>query len=233
MQEPIKKLFDVAIQKVSAGVASGQVTKSNYQSVLNGEVTNQVNTYLKDIEPGSGNNPFNIGAVSSLVTMPGVNTTPLAQKILAPAVASGAKFDDPKQVYAAALSGVQGGKISVEDAVDGIVSLYQKGVDTNLAARNLTKFGIVPTDNMHTYNTRVETDPGALFGGTEIVDLTNRNAVTRAVLTTMRKQAYREMSDSVNPFLLGESAARAIDNSGNSMKSNPRPASPHSLAGYN
>lgn len=230
VQEPIKKLFDVAVQQVSAGVQSGAVTKGNYQASLNAAVTGQVNQYLKDIEPGSGNNPFNIGAVSSLVQMPGVATTPLAQKVLAPMVTAGAKLDDPKQVYSTALAGVQAGKISVEDAVDGIVSLYQKGVDTNLAARNLTKFGIVPTDNMHTYNTRVETDPRALFGGTEIVDLTNRNSVQRAVLKTMSKQVGGSIEDTANPFYMGMQAARAQD--GSSMIPKDRQASPHSLAGY-
>lgn len=188
VQEPIKKLFDVATQQVSQQVQAGAVTKANYQAALNNTVTAQVNTYLKDIEPGSANNPFNIGSVATLIKMPGSGDTPLAQKVLAPMVTAGAKLDDPKQVYSSSIAAANNGTISINDAVDGIVSLYQKGVATNLETRQLTKFGIVPTDNMHSYNTRVEVDPTAMFGGTAIVDLTNRNAVQRAVLKTMSKQ---------------------------------------------
>ena len=184
-QEPIKKIFDVAVQKTSEGVAAGSVTKANYQEVLNGEVKKLTDGYLRNIEPGSGNNPFNIGSVSAILTMPAVASTALAQKVLAPAINTGVKFDDPKQVYAAAIEGIGSGKVSVAEAVDGITALYQKGVDTNLASRNLAKFGIVPNENMHSYNTQVVTDPGALFGGTAIVDLTNKNAVTRSVLKTL------------------------------------------------
>lgn len=187
-QEPIKKIFDIAVQEVSKGVAAGSITKTNYQEVMNQQVIGQVNKYLKDINPGDGTNPFNIGSTAALVGMPAVASTPLAQKILAPAIATGAKFDDPKQVWATALDGVNKGTISISEAVDGITTLYQKGVDTNLASRELTKFGIVPTDNMHSYNTRLETKPSALFGGTEIVDLTKPQDVKRAVLKTLSSQ---------------------------------------------
>jgi hypothetical protein len=184
-QAPIKKLFDLVTQEVSQGVASGAVTKANYQSTINNTVTGKLNTYLKDIEPGSGNNPFNIGAVSSIIQMPGVSNLPLAKNILAPAVISGAKLDDPKQVYSTAISAINSGKLSIADAADGLVTLYQKGVDTNLATRQLTKFGIVPTENMHSYKTQIEVDPTSAFGGTEIVDMTNANAVKRAIMKTM------------------------------------------------
>ena len=231
-QAPIKNLLDVAKQKVDAGVQTGQVTKANYSASINSTVTGQINDYLKDIEPGSANNPFNIGAVSSLISMPGVSSTPLAQKVLAPAAAAGAKFDDPKQVYSTAVDAVNKGTISLNDAVDGITALYQKGVDTNLQVRQITKFGIVPTENMHSYNTRVEVDPTALFGGTSIVNLTDRNAVLRAVNKTMARQAMGSFEDTINPFAQGMKAAQTND-AGTSMMSNPRPTSPHTLSGYN
>ena len=63
--------------------------------------------------------------------------------------------------------------------------MYQKGVETNLASRNLPKFGIVPTESMRTYNTKIQTNPGALIGGTEIVNLTDTNAVKRSLMKTL------------------------------------------------
>jgi len=188
-QEPVKKILDLATQTVQQGVAQGTVTKANYQAALNQAVASRIADYSKDIEPGSATNPFNIGAVGTLIQMPGVNTTPLAATVLAPAVAAGAKFDDPKQVYATALDAVNKGTISLADAADGIVSLYQKGVATNLQARQLTKFGIVAPNMGMSYNTQIQTNPNALFGGNEIVNLTDKNAVMRAMNKTLASSA--------------------------------------------
>ena len=195
VQEPIRKMFDIAVQGVGQDVAVGNVkNKEEATAALNSRVTKQVNDYLKDIEPGSGNNPFNIGAVASLIKMPELAKDPIVQNVFAPMVEAGVKLDDPKQVYAATIEAISSGRIKIGEAVGGLNFLYQKGVDTNLAARNLTKFGIVPTDSMHTYNTQIATDPTALFGGTSIVDLTNKNDVQRAILNTLSKQRIANTS---------------------------------------
>ncbi len=66
--------------------------------------------------------------------------------------------------------------------------MYQKGVNLNLDAKNLTRLGIAPGKEVAVltdYNTPIEVIPGALFGGTKTLSLTRREDVTRAVLQTL------------------------------------------------
>jgi hypothetical protein len=187
VQEPIRTLFDTATQEIATGVANGTIQKAGAVDAYNARVRAKVDGMLKDIEPGASN-LFNIGAVKDLVLMPGVADTTLAQKVLTPATVAGAKLDDPKQVFSTTMAAVGAGTIKIEEAVEGINALYRKGVETNLAARNLTKFGIVPTENMRSYNTKIQTNPSAIFGGTEIINLTDPNSVKRAILKNLSSQ---------------------------------------------
>lgn len=191
-QVPIKKLFDEAITEVTTMPVQNQPkNKQEAEALVNSVVTNKVNEMLKKIEPGSKSNLFNIGAIPAIIQMPGVAEQPLVQKVLAPAITAGAKFDDPNQVYAATMAAVKKGTISLEAAVDGYTTLYQKGVETNLATRNLPKFGIVPTENMRTYRTEIDVAaPSTLnpFGSSTVVDNTNKNDVKRAMSKTLASE---------------------------------------------
>jgi hypothetical protein len=191
-QVPIKKMFDQAITEItSMPVQTAPKTKQEAEALLNAAVGNKVNEMLKKIEPGSSN-LFNIGAIPAIIQMPGVKESALVQKVLAPAVTSGVTLDNPKQVYAATMVAVKNGTIKLEDAVDGYTTLYQKGVETNLATRNLPKFGIVPTENMRTYRTEIDVAPpsaGNMFGSSAVIDNTNKNDVKRAMSKSLAMEA--------------------------------------------
>lgn len=200
-QQPIKQVLDAAHSEFVNGIAAGAIVKPSNIAEFNRGVSNaveaKINGMLKNVKAGDGDNLFNIGAVTELVAMPGVADTALAQKVLAPAVTAGVKFDDPKQVYATAISAISKKQVSIEEAVEGITALYQKGVKSNLETRQLTKFGIPVPTNMP-YNTQVETDPYAMFGGSEIVNLTDKNQVTRALMKTMAMQSFKGRQVGVN-----------------------------------
>lgn len=191
-QVPIKQVFDTTVSEVTAAIAAGKVAKpgnaAEASALVNNAVKTKVDSMLKNIEPGSSSNLFNIGSVEKLITLPGVADTALAQKVLTPMVTAGAKLDDPKQVFSTAIAAVNNKQLSLEQAVEGITSLYQKGVETNLATRNLPKFGIVPNESMRSYNTTIQTNPSALFGGNEIINLADQNAVKRAVMKSLAYQ---------------------------------------------
>lgn len=193
-QNPIKQVFDTTVSEVTANIAAGKVAKpgnaAEASAIINDAVKKKVDTMLKNIEPGSSSNLFNIGSVPALITLPGVADTAFTQKVLAPAVTAGAKLDDPKQVFSTAIAAVSKKEITVEQAVEGITALYQKGVETNLAQRNLPKFGIVPNESMRSYNTTIQTNANAIFGGTEIVNLADENAVKRAVMKSLSMQQF-------------------------------------------
>ena len=193
-QNPIKQVFDTTVSEVTANIAAGKVAKpgnaAEASALINTSVKAKVDTMLKNIEPGSSSNLFNIGSVPVLITLPGVADTAFTQKVLAPAVTAGAKLDDPKQVFSTAIAAIGKKEITVEQAVEGITALYQKGVETNLAQRNLPKFGIVPNESMRSYNTTIQTNANAIFGGTEIVNLADENAVKRAVMKSLSMQQF-------------------------------------------
>lgn len=195
-QKPIKDIFEQATQMVQAENANmpGSVTKENYKDKLNTAVMSLVKKQQELVEPGA-NNVFNIGSLSTVASMPGVNNLPVVTKVLAPAITAGATFDDPKQVYATIMTAVQNKQVTLAEAADGITALYQKGVTTNMQTRQLTKFGI-PVGDTVPYNVRIETKPGNLFGSSETVDLTNKAAVTRAMMKTMTMQYMQDVNPS-------------------------------------
>jgi hypothetical protein len=189
-QQGIKTLFDITYQEVSDNQV---IPKDQKVTVLNQTINKKVSAMLKDIEPGSSN-LFNIGATSELLSLPAVFDTKLAQEVLVPAVAAGAKLNSGADVFAAALAGVNSKKLTIDEASQGITALYQKGVLTNLATKDLPKFGIVPTESMKSYNTKIQLTPDVILGGTAIVDLTKPADVSRALNTALARGR-------TNPFI--------------------------------
>lgn len=200
-QEPIKQLLSAShsefVGSINAGVTAKPSNAAEFNRAVSSVVENKVNAMLKNVKPGDGDNIFNIGAVDQLLKMPGVADTALTQKVLGPAATAGVKFDDPKQVYATVTAALEKKQISINEAVEGITALYQKGVKTNLETRQLTKFGIPLPTNMP-YNTGVVVDPYSLLGGTEVVNLTDKNQVTRALMKTTSS-----LFSKINPLEMG------------------------------
>jgi hypothetical protein len=192
-QEPIKKLLDTShsefIGSINAGVVAKPSTVPEFNRSVSTVVEKKVSDMLKNVKPGDGDNIFNIGPVDQLLKMPGVADTALTQKILGPATAAGVRFDDPKQVYSTVSAAIANKQITVSEAADGLTALYQKGTKTNLETRQLAKFGIPLPTNMP-YNVQIQTNSQALLGGNEIVNLTDKTQVTRALMKTL---AYSNM----------------------------------------
>lgn len=192
-QQPIKQLLNSAHSEFVGAINAGTIAKptnaGEFNRAVSGVVEKKIGEMLKNVKPGDGDNFFNIGSVDQILKMPGVADTALTQKVLGPATAAGVKFDDPKQVYATVTAALANKQITVNEAVEGITALYQKGVKTNLETRQLVKFGIPLPTNMP-YNTQVQTDPKALLGGTELINLTDKAQVTRALMKTL---AYSNM----------------------------------------
>ena len=166
--------------------------KSQAQAIIDKVSKTRIDGMLKEIKPGDSGNIFNIGSLQTLLNAPAVRGDPITTKVLAPAVAAGFNLSDPSQVFATVVDGVKTGKININDAAMGLATVYQVGVKTNLAAKNLSKFGIVPGNELlNSYNARVQTDASAILGGSEIVNMTDPMSVMRAINKNL---AYRAMS---------------------------------------
>jgi hypothetical protein len=120
--------------------------------------------------------------MAEVANMPGIKGSPLWQVLLDPAISAGAKLDDPKQVFASTISAIKAKQIDVGVAASDLAYLYQKGVETNLQSKQLTKFGLVPS---RSYNTSIQTNSSAFFGGSEIVNMADPNAVKRAIMKAL------------------------------------------------
>lgn len=200
-QEAIKNLFESADRELDAKFKIDPLKTPKdareRQQMLNAEIKNKLDQMARNIDPGSSTNVFNVGSTAALITMPGVKDTALVQKVLGPAIAAGARLSDPTQLVSAAVAAVNRGQIKLEDAIGGITALYQKGVETNNQERDFVKLGIAPP---RTYNTTLKTNQNAIFGGSDIVNLTEANSVKRAVL---RMMATSRLSGSVSSPAIG------------------------------
>ena len=183
-QTPVKGVFEKAVAEVRN---RGMLPKDDAerQQIMNLEVNKILSKMSKEVKAGDGDNVFQIPDVKRVMTLPGVVDTPFVQKILS---ASQVDVNNPKMVYNEALRGVKEGKLTVDQAVEGVLSVYQKGVEVNIASKNLPRLGIAPSTKelkLNDYNTPIEVAPGAMFGGTKTLSLTRREEVTRAVLKTL------------------------------------------------
>ena len=183
-QTPVKGVFEKAVAEVRN---RGMLPKDDAerQQIMNLEVNKILSKMSKEVKAGDGDNVFQIPDVKRVMTLPGVVDTPFVQKILS---TSQVDVNNPKMVYNEALRGVKEGKLTVDQAVEGVLSVYQKGVEVNIASKNLPRLGIAPSTKelkLNDYNTPIEVAPGALFGGSKTVNLTSREDVTRAVLKTL------------------------------------------------
>ena len=181
-QTEIRNVMEAAMQDVSTQLANKTIDKNQTVETYNQQVRNRIGAMTKEIDPASPKNLFNIPAIPDILQhSPAVASTPLAQKVLIPAASSGIKLDDPNQVFSSAMQGVLDGKVKFSEAVEGLTAVYQRGVKLNLDTKELPKFGIAlgPEDGkFFSYNTRVKLT--GTFGGSQVIDLTNKEAVTRA-----------------------------------------------------
>ena len=183
-QTSVKGVFEKAVAEVRN---RGMLPKDDAerQQIMNLEVNKILSKMSKEVKAGDGDNIFQIPDVKRVMTLPGVVDTPFVQKILS---TSQVDVNNPKMVYNEALRGVKEGKLTVDQAVEGVLSVYQKGVALNIASKNLPRLGIAPSTKelkLNDYNTPIEVAPGAMFGGSKTVNLTSREDVTRAVLKTL------------------------------------------------
>ena len=194
-QATVKGVFEKAVAEVRN---RGMLPKDDAerQQIMNLEVNKILSKMSKEVKAGDGDNIFQIPDVKRVMTLPGVVDTPFVQKILS---TSQVDVNNPKMVYNEALRGVKEGKLTVDQAAEGVLSVYQKGVALNIASKNLPRLGIAPSTKelkLNDYNTPIEVIPGALFGGSKTVNLTSREDVTRAMLKTMSRDIQTRMRQS-------------------------------------
>lgn len=209
-QESVKGVLNSALSQIQDQIAKGTLDPKNRDAVnsaLNKAAKGIVDSQGAKVVPGDADNIFNIPSVNTLIAnSPTLQKLPVVQKVIAPLVATGADLTDPNKVMGALTDAIKSGKISYSDALEA-TSIYQVGVRSNMEAKQLTSLGITPK---WSYNVSVRTDPEAVFGGTEVVDLTKPDALGRALNKSMSRTAFRESVYNLNPFNTGVDVGQAL-----------------------
>ena len=210
-QAPVKRVLDQALQEAQKLGQLGQLDLKNAQAVqgfLNKRTQELVDSQAANVKPGDADNVFQIPGLRELISnSPTLQKLPLVNKVLAPAVAAGADLNNPDQVFALTVQAIRDRKITYADALD-LTTVYHTGVNTTLAARQLTSVGLVPR---YSYNTSITTNPAGVFGGREIVDLTKPDRVGRAINKLFALQVSSDLAKdpmyTLNPFIIGSNIA--------------------------
>lgn len=191
-QEPVKAVLEQAKNMVAQAIQTGTLDGKNkalVESTLNSTVGQIIKDQARQIKPGDSENVFNIGSIGTLISSsPTIKALPVIQKVVAPALASGADLTDPNKIFSLVATALKDKTISYQEALD-ISTIYHVGVGTNLEARQFSSLGIVPS---YSYNTKIQTNPAANFGDTEVIDLTKPDVVGRAL--------NKWLSAASNPF---------------------------------
>ncbi len=151
-----------------------------------------VNKFVKDAIAGqyatiipNSQNLFDVGDLSSYLTLSAIKELPVTQKVLAPLAASGVALNDPKMVLGFMRKAVKDGTLTTSQIAD-LATVYRKANRINQAARDFRSFGITPPNNGKNYFAKVST-----FGGP--VDMADPTAIQNH----LSKELAREMSNQV------------------------------------
>lgn len=195
-QAPVKGVLDQTLQAVQAQIQAGKLdpkNKEGIQSFMNKTAQELLDSQAKLVKPGDSDNVYQIPALRTVIaSSPTLQNLPLVQKVIGPAVATGADLNDPNQVFALTAKALTDKKITYPEALE-LTTLYQTAQNVNLEARQLPSLGLRPK---FSYNVKVQTNPIARFGDTEVVDVTKPDLVGRALNKYMAAQA--------NPFAQNE-----------------------------
>lgn len=205
-QLPVKDIISESATQVMAAVNSGQINgkdKGATDAAMKVASTGILSTYAKKIVPGDQSNPFQIPALGALINAaPELQTLPVVAKVLAPVLATGADISDPNKAYAAALSAVQKGTITVPEMIEGLAYVYQRGVAVNLEARQFQSMGLnltpkKPGDaSMKSFNSPIQVNSSGALGfgiGKVVVDMTDMVSLSRAVNKSLAAEALSGM----------------------------------------
>lgn len=184
-QEPVKQILSSASQEVFAQLKKEEIAggakkdAAAIQDTYNKLAQAHTDTFAANIKPGDATNPYQIGSINQLAAnSPTIQALPVYQKVFDPLVKAGVQLSDPSQIFGAVSDAVTKGTITHNEALE-LTTIYQVGVKTNLAMRNLPAFGLVPRLS---YNTSLETNAG-IFNSNKIVDLTKPDALSRALVS--------------------------------------------------
>lgn len=214
-QEPVRELLRQATQMVAqqAATPGSQINLKNpaERTAAIDSAANQIlAAQAANIKPGDASNVFQLPDLKAMiVASPPLQALPVVQKVLMPAIASGIDMNDPNRVFGTVATALKAGTITYSEALE-LTSVYQRGVKTNLEAKQLQSLGLnlspktVNDPSIFTYRTSIQADSNpTMFAGKSTVDMTNPMQVGRA----MNKFLASSMTNPGGPLFKSMEAA--------------------------
>ena len=144
-----KQVFDhildlrTAWQKTPGGMeAMASKDKGAAERAFNAFAAASAKQEQANVQPGSIYSIPNLADIAK--ANPNVAALPAWQTVLAPLAASGAQLDNPTFVVGSLMSAMKSGKLTYDQTVDGISTIYGAGVSLNNQARNFITAGLPP-----------------------------------------------------------------------------------------
>lgn len=151
-----------AITKLDAAVSAEALKAQNpalakdkqfRDRILDQLVKQEAKTLTADVQPGKGN-PYELPKLEVLLSsMPEVGQTVFGQKILAPLAAAGQQDINPDQLLALASDAITRGELSINEARDGYIKLFENGVGLRNASGGFLAMSVPTTVG---YTARIE-----------------------------------------------------------------------------
>lgn len=201
-QGEVRNLLEHAYELVPATTLQSK-DPAAIKAAVDANTRGLVDQMLRKVVPGDRANIFNIPSTAFLINnSPELQKLPFVQKVLQPRMALGDPLSDPGEVFTAALEAVYKGDITYNESQLGIAALYQRGVQTNLAARNLVNFGITAAkeNNMFQYNVEIPVNPYDPFGRRKIVDITKMDLIASAQNIWLAKKVLANPAPMLAPM---------------------------------
>lgn len=147
--------FAIASDETKAKEYGIKVTDhKNLQDVQSGAaqlVTQQATEYLKNIKPGDKSNPYSAPPYSTVMEIPGVQQSPLYQKVLKPQHAAGGIQEfNPQNVVASVAAGIKAGTITHAEGAQGLLAMFNGIVKTNQIQQNYMGMHLPQMDGYRT-----------------------------------------------------------------------------------
>jgi hypothetical protein len=184
-----------------AGIKDPKELATAKANILNNYTAGVFVKKSNEIIPGDESNPFNIGSINALAEIsPTVANLPLYQKVFAAQAKAGVQLTDPDKIFNDTVKAMVNKTITYKEAL-GITTMFHVGVNTNIAARNMTGIaGIAPTLS---YRSKVSV--GNAYGNTQIMDYTKADEVGRALMRAAQRISNNGWGDNTMPQqLLGQ-----------------------------
>lgn len=175
-------VLSAALQALQQSKTVDHKDKAAVDGFINKFVNDQIGAQYRSITPNA-QNLFDVGDLSSYLTLSAINTLPVTQKVLAPLAASGVALNDPKMVLGFMRKAIKDGTLSTSE-IAGLATVYQKANLINQQARDFKSIGIIPPNAGRNYNAKVST-----FG--KPLDMTDPVAITNYLSRELSNEFYQ------------------------------------------